>query len=252
MNKAFWFLIAAIALSWCAVQLMLDKPESHPEKRRQAVHGSDINATLTDKPVRKAGIPAVSGQNGTAGMSNVRSPKSSPGAYSENEPEEQGLETPSRSGMAGADDEIFDRQEVEDRMLEEQMAESLRSPAYLSGRSADDDPRIDTEDVDEEEESSESLNVVGLYDGDEFADGELEDDPENDMQSSIELEQDENFPAEQISKSEGWLVTEDDRVDFNELEERTLNAQIEESLRNPAYLQSISEEETIEEDSEED
>jgi hypothetical protein len=72
------------------------------------------------------------------------------------------------------------------------------------------------------------------------------------MQSSIELEQDENFPAEQISKSEGWLVTEDDRVDFNELEERTLNAQIEESLRNPAYLQSISEEETIEEDSEED
>lgn len=72
------------------------------------------------------------------------------------------------------------------------------------------------------------------------------------MRLSIEPEQDDELPRDPVSMAEKDLFIINDAFDANEVEDHSLNAQIEGSLRKPAYLQSGPDKETSEETSEED
>lgn len=238
------FLIAAILVFSFALHLMLDRPQSSIEGKQNAATRGDSRAKASEKSVRKSNQPAGSAQKETAGWPNLKLPKAPPGDYQKIDPENEKPEMPTTFGATDLDDEDIDMQAIEDQMIEDQMDETLSNPANLFGESTASTSATDPEDL-VEEEISDDLN-------NEIADGEAEDDPENNMNFSIEPEQDEDLPTEPGPMSEEELVIENDAFDANGLEEQSLNPQIEESLRNPAYLQSNHEEEIIEEESEED
>jgi hypothetical protein len=161
------------------------------------------------------------------------------------------------SGVTIDDPEILDPEEVENRILAEQLAESLRNPADLqslgeeSSEYAESDSAEDTE-VDASEEVD-----AEMLDADELADEQSEQAPDEDIALSDEevdesaLESGQSFTRPQLTES-GIEISNHGFLDPEEVEKRLLAEQLAESLRNPPYLQSNPEEEFIEETSEKD
>jgi hypothetical protein len=244
MSKPLLFLIAAVLLFSFALQLILDRPQSSIKGQQNAATRADLRAKASEKSVKKSNQPAGSAQSETAGWPNFKLPKAPPGAYQAIDPENEKPEVSTTFGVTDVDDEDGDTQETEGQLIEDQVDETLSNPLYLFGESTASTGADDPEDLVEEEISDDP--------NEEFDDAEIEDDSEKIMNFSIEPEQDEDLPTEPGPMPEEEMIIKDDAFDSIHMEEKSLNAQIEESLRNPAYLQSIAEEEIIEETSEED
>jgi hypothetical protein len=92
----------------------------------------------------------------------------------------------------------------------------------------------------QEDSSSESPSE------EEFTVSENEEDSQTETEiyiSEVEEAAPDLDPAAELAlATESGVISGDEPPDFNDIEEQTLNAQMEESLRNPAYLQSFTEE----------
>jgi hypothetical protein len=154
------------------------------------------------------------------------------------------------SGLPIDDIEVLDPEEVEKRTLAEQLAESLRNPAYLQSLDEDLSEGIEADSAEETEaDIFEEVNAE-LLDADELADDQSEQEPDEEIDESA-LESDQSFTRPQMTAS-GVEISGHGYLDPEEVEKRLLAEQLAESLRNPAYRQSNPEEELLEEIEEEE
>jgi len=242
MNRGFWFLMAAIAMSWFALDLMLDKPASFTDSQVRAGRTGERESKPLATSAEKIGIPAVSGKSETAGMSNPKMPYAPAGGFSSIGSKEVKPEMLTPAGIPVADGEAVDIQEIEDRRLAEQLAESRRNPAYLSGAYLNPSEPIDPEDSGETEETAVIEELAESLKGNELTDSGGEEEPQDDSAfHAAEANEDlskEDQSAERVYMTEAGYPIGGEIVDVAEIEERMLKAQLEESLRNPAYLQA--------------
>jgi hypothetical protein len=217
MNRGFWLFLAAVAVSFYALDQMLDSP---PAQRDGQVH------------------------------------KSSTGAFSQIASEEGPQERLTPSGDTVSDDEITDIQEIEEQMPTEQLAESLRNPAFLSMNSIQPSAPVDSEELIETEEGANAQEEVESPSEEELSDTEDEELPDDTV--TYESEPDESLPEDEdpseeiISTTEAGFPDDQENVDSEEVEEQILNEQMEESRKNPAYFRTSPQTQGPEETEEED
>ena len=217
MNRGFWLFLAAVAVSFYALDQMLDSP---PAQRDRQVH------------------------------------KSSTGAHSQTASEEGPRQRLAPSGDQAADDEITDIQEIEEQMLAEQPAEPLRNPAYLSSNSIQPSPPVDSEEIIETEEDESPQEEVESPSEEELSDTEDEEVPDDtvtyDSEPDESLPEDEDASEELIDTTEAAVSDEEEDVSIEEVEEQVLDEQMEEPRKNPAYPPTLPHMQSPEETEEED
>lgn len=154
------------------------------------------------------------------------------------------------SGLPINDPEVLDPEEVEKRILAEQLTESLRNPAYLRAT-------VDANSEEAEDTIEDTADDTEMENSDELADDQSEQEPDEEIALSDEevdesaLESDQSYMRPQQTAS-GVEISEHSYLDPAEIEKRLFAEQLAESLRNPAYLESSPDEEILEETSEED
>jgi hypothetical protein len=142
-----------------------------------------------------------------------------------------------------------DPEDVENRILGEQLAESLRNPAYLQYSGEDPPP-------DEEfagDRPAEEAIETEMAEATPEDDGESEPEDENALNAETStdapLSSHESTERPQMTPA-GVLISEQEHTDPAEIEDRLMAEQLAESQRNPAYLQTeqseLPEEEDIE------
>ena len=233
MKKGLWFLIAAISLSAFAGYLLPDRPTLFLDSQGHVENAGERISRPAATVVGKAGHPAVSSRNETAGrpvpeLAQASSSALPKIAFGKGQPE---MLTP--SGVPVSDVETVDLQEIEDRILGEQLAESLRNPAYLLATVSKVSEPIDPDDSEEMQENTDGAVSADSFEKNGFADEEIEEGP----QVADGQLPNEDQPAEHALLTEAGIPIGTEMVDLAEIEDRILNAQLEESLRNPAYLQ---------------
>jgi hypothetical protein len=245
MRNAFWFFLAAIAYSFFALHLMLDRPT--PNKDRSYYNGNSSQAKPADAKsgIGNVGFPAASGKNQAAGKPTLKASQP-PQVSPENQVENKQLGLISPSGIYVADGTMIDMQVIESQMLAEQVAESLRNPAYLLGVSIEASGQTDPEEMEEAVEDSDADQAIEVLDETKIGDSEIEEEtPDYSEYYAAEADvfsADEGKSGDHVFMTEAGIPIGSEAVDFNEIEERILNAQLEESQRNPAYLQATAEE----------
>jgi hypothetical protein len=244
MNKRFWILIPALLLSCFILYLVMVPPSSLMDKQchtgKAGEHRSDPVKTALDK----TGFPVVSGNGETTGKLNPKSPLPITDAKPQRDSESGQRDLLSNSGTPVLDG-TMDAKEREDRMIAEQLAESLRSPAYLSGMDDKRSELNDPGDAVEIQNDPEEAELTAFSGENELSDEETAEETQNHVES-FRSEPDVPLPDEDQAKernltAEAEAPIGDDPVNLEELENRTLSAQQQESLLNPAYLQSTLE-----------
>jgi hypothetical protein len=125
----------------------------------------------------------------------------------------------------------------------------LRNPAYL--QAVDEEPSEDIDPDTLEETEAEVLEDEEL--ADDPSEEEIDDEAEASDADPDEAPAESDLSAGRPQLNEaGVEISEHGSLDPEEVEERLLNEQLAESLQNPAYLQSNSEEEASEEIEEEE
>lgn len=240
-------MVAGIAVACFGLQLMLDRPDPPRESRQLAVAAGDRRANVETPPSEKSGRPAVSGKREAAGSSRTGSYGTTQRSYAQ---PTVGKEASPGFQMSdeedGIEDETSDRQDLEEQRLEEQIAESLRNPAYLAEAPPESGEPFEAEEISDDVADWQDDSFAEPPSEEELAVGEIEEDSQAEdetytsavEESAPELE----YAAERALMTESGILSDDEPPDFNDIEEQTLNAQMEESLRNPAYLQSFTEE----------
>jgi hypothetical protein len=207
MNRAFWLFLSAVSLSFFALNLMLDSPPAQRDRQVRTESSGKPKSAAAKNVQESVGFPAVSGKSQTAGKPRHKLPQTPIASNSQTASEEDQPEELTPSGDPVADGEIIDMQEVEDRMLAEQLAESLRNPANLSGASVQLSAPIDPEDSMETEEGETVLQEDESSAQDELAESEDEELPDDIV--SYPLEADESISEEgQVEEQE--YITETD------------------------------------------
>jgi hypothetical protein len=145
-----------------------------------------------------------------------------------------------------------DPEDVENRILGEQLAESFRNPAYL---------QYEGEDVPADEEIAEDTPSEGAAEAEaKMAEVSLDDgggsEAEDESTLNAETLADASFASDESAMrpqmtEAGVLISELEHPDPAELEARLMAEQLAESQRNPAYLRTEQNEQSEEEDSQE-
>jgi hypothetical protein len=249
MKARYWLLIGAILI--CAyVGDMLG--------RRAVVSNTPSKAeTSGGRQARRDGLPAAVFRNASPGK-----PASSPSQEDRAASPEiaSDVTQPERLTPAGVridDPRNLDPEEVEERILAEQLAESLRNPAYLQATA--EEPSADTgpEDSEEAEAEPPAAAAAGAVGADELSGEQSKQEPDEEasIAEADAAEQppdsDQSGERPQLTPS-GLPIDDPEKLDVEEVENRILAEQLAESLRNPAYLQSTPEESVPEETEEED
>jgi hypothetical protein len=244
MGKGFWFFFAALSLCCFSFELMLGQPPLSSDNQARTVKAGDHKAEASKTDLRKVGSPADSGKNEAVGKSTPKFPQQTlTGAFQTADFGEVKPQVPAPSGMPVPGAEAVDMQEIEDRLLEEQIAESLRRPAYLAGTYFEPSGPNDPEDFEETKEEIEESEGVEAFKDNALADAEIEEEPQDDTEAQV-LKTEGSLSGSDKS-TEGVLFTESGFPiggfinNFDEIDDKKLKAQIEESVKNPAYLQTL-------------
>jgi len=242
MKAKYLFLTGGILVcAYAGVLLVWETDHSDTRYQAEKIGGK--------APATKDGSPAAAIKGVPAKGIASRPKQDVAGPSPEIVPEVSEWEELTPSGLPAGDPGYTDPAEVENRLLTEQLAESLRNPAYL--QAVDEEPSEDIDPDTLEETEAEVLE-----------DEELADDP-SEEEIDDEAEASDADPGEATGESDlsagrpqlneaGVEISEHGSLDPEEVEERLLNEQLAESLQNPAYLQSNSEEEASEEIEEEE
>jgi len=244
MNRAFWLFLSAVSLSFFALNLMLDSPPAQRDRQVRTDSSGRPKSEAAKNVQESVGFPAVSGKSQSAGKPRHKLPQTPTASNSQTASEEDQPEELTPSEDPVADGEIIDMQEVEERMLAEQLAESLRNPAYLSGAAVQLSAPIDPEDSMETEEGATVLQEDESSAQDELAESEDEELPDDIVSYPPEEDEtisEENQVEEQEYATEADFPVDDEMVDTAEIEDQMMNAQIEESRKKPAHLQALPE-----------
>ena len=252
MNRPFWFLIAAISLSWFALDWMLDEPAPVMESRVRAEKSGERKSKPVAGITEKVGPPAASAGRQAAGKPIPQSPLASKPAESKPISKEGPPEPSTPLGVPEAELESIDMQAVEERVLAEQLAESLRNPAYLSGASLELSGLEEPEQVEEEGENPESGQASEPVDDIETGEDEIEEAPDDEVEDYASEPDATPLDEEQELMSEAEIPVDGESIDYNVEEEQVLDEQLEASQRSPAYLQVVEEEPPPEDSEEED
>jgi hypothetical protein len=237
MKTKYWLLTGAILVSAYVCTTLVwetDQSDTHfqAEKIRQRA------------PAATGGLPASAIQGVPAKGFASKPKRGASGPSPEIAPDVTEREELTPAGLPVGDPGYPDPAEVENRLLTEQLAESLRNPAYL--QAVDEEPSEDIDPDTLEETEAEVLE------DEEFVDDPGEQETAEEVAVSdadpdeAPAESDQSTGRPQLTEA-GVEISEHGSLDPAEVEKRLLNEQLAESLRNPAYLQSDSEEEATEE-----
>jgi hypothetical protein len=213
MNRAFWLFLSAVSLSFFALNLMLDSPPAQRDRQVRTESSGKPKSAAAKNVQESVGVPAVSGKSQTAGKPRHKLPQTPTASNSQTASEEDQPEELTPSGDPVADGEIIDMQEVEERMLAEQLAESLRNPAYLSGASVQLSAPIDPEgSMETEAEEGETV----LQEDESSAQDELAESVDEELPDEIvsyPLEADESISEEDQVEEQEYITETDSPSD---------------------------------------
>lgn len=239
MGKGLWFLLAAISLSCFALDMMLNRPASYNRDSQVRALNAGARKPEAIKTISgKVDFPAGSRKTETVGKSTPKlpqTPASTPPSFAF-EKEKPKLETSLEEPVSDA--KTVDMQEIEDRLLGEQIAESMRSPAYLSGVYYESSQPDDFEDAEVilKDENILVSEAIESFEENKLASSEIEEELEDDTGAKVLREA--RTEEEDLITESGFPVGSYD-VNLSEIEDQMLAAQIEESLKNPAYLKAL-------------
>jgi hypothetical protein len=233
MIRLFWVLIAVVALSWFALDLMLNRPV--------LVTNKDVKPGNTDKGqlkpsshvVRKFGSLETLGKGQATGepshqFARVSTPKGLPLPSEEGPPE---LFTP--SGFPFAELKEIDIPTIEDRLSESQLFESLRDPGYLLRNYIEGSGPTDLEVKENTEQGSDTHMATEEIEKIEMSDNEIEEEllkmTEFYSPEPNTLSADGDKFEDHISMTESGISIDVAAIDYNEIEERIYNSQLEEA-----------------------
>lgn len=239
-------LLAAVSLAWFALDMMLNRPESLTSKSSRVEKSCETQSKPAASYARKIGHPGVS-INRQAATEAVRPIiRASNSAGFKTSPEENLPKITNFSGIALDEIEMIDMREIEERTMEGQFAESLRNPAYLLGISFEDPGQTILDEVHMPNEGTEDDLPIEMLDETDIGYDEIEEEPPSQSEDSFAesggSQADEDKLGDRANMTEAGVGVNFETVDFNEVEERILSAQLRESQRNPAYLQTSAEE----------
>jgi len=240
MKTKYWFLICALLFSAYMADV-LTRRASVSKTHSKAPNGEESISRLGQQPSLADGIPGAVVQSVPPKGSRLRPKPGASGQFPEiafltAKPE---MLTP--AGLPIAESGTVNMKDIEDRILSEQLAESLRNPAYLAaafkGPLTPIDP--DNEEAGDEaqaEETPSSSEISGI--SEEGAEEKLQvESALNETDAARQLSE-ANPPAQRMRMPEaGVPISESGAVGVAEIEARMLNEQLAASLRNPAYLQ---------------
>lgn len=245
LKKIVWFIVAATSLSALASYLMLGLPTSILNGPARIENGSGRLAR-TATGVGLNTIPrAVPIQIDLDERPGPKRLQASSRMYPNHVLEKTSISEQHPLGMPPSGIETIDLQDIENRILSEQLAESLRNPAYLSAILRN---SFEPDDPDELEEAEVDSDYKETEDPLRQAEAAYEEQAEE--ESFIEddryaAEADGEFPyqdrfAERFLLTEAGTVIRTEVDDLQEIENRILEEQLAESLSYPAYQRNNS------------
>ena len=246
MSRPLLLLLAAVSLAWFALDMMLNRPASLTSKSSHVEKSCESPSKPAASYERKIGQPGVS-INRQAATEAVRPfIRVSNSAGFKTSLEENLPKITNFSGIAFDEIEMIDMPGIEERMMERQFAESLRNPAYLLGISFEEPGQITLDEVHMPNEGTEDDLSIEMLDENDIGYNEIEEESSNQSEDyfveSGESQADEGKLGDHATMTEAGVPVSFETVDFNEVEERILSVQLQESQRNPAYLQTSAEE----------
>lgn len=242
MKRGIWFLIVvAGALSAIAGYTLLDDATSFPDDPAFDANSDGRRAKPAAAEFPHPSPQAVPNPAEANRTAISKRPIALSDALARKRLEDRELGRQHPMGIAGLISEAIDPQEIEKRILTEQLDESLRNPAYLSATFGTQFEIVDPDDSEEMEEDEDSLDEAAMH----FSEHELalnDDDNEVEEESGLYLSDTGRELANEERSGERVLLTEagihlngeSESINWEEIENRRLNERLAESLGDPA------------------
>jgi hypothetical protein len=230
MKAKYWLPILTILISAYVVDMLIMQDVV---SNTNIPSENDSGKTAAAPP----GRPSVSNRNPlpakTASGINREPEDTAPeGAIIDARPEQM-----TESGLPLGEGIHPDPEEVENRILAEQLAESLRNPAYLQEIVEEPPPDEELAADTPAEEAAESEMAEATPQEEEESD--IEDESALNAETSADAPPSSDESAERPQMTEaGVLISEHEHPDPAEVEARLMAEQLAESQRKPAYLQT--------------
>ena len=250
MKAKHWLLIGAILLSAYAGDMLVRRAVVSNTHLQPEKIGRQTTAVANGLPA--AALQGVPPKEFGSRLKRGASDPSPETVSDVTEPEEL---TP--SGVPINDPGSLDPEEVENRLLADQLAESLRNPAYLQATAGAPSADIEPDTPEATEAGSPGVETAELLGAEGGADHQSEQALEeetalNDAEAAEPPPKNDQSAGRPQLTEAGVPVSEHGSLDPAEVEALLLAEQLAESLRNPAYLQPAPVESNFEETEEED
>lgn len=245
MIRLLWLLFAAVSLSWLTLDMMLDRPASVAGKSVRTQKSAENQSKPADSDEQKIDQPDAPANRPKDRQAISPFFKASNSAGLKTSSKENSPKTTSYSGIALDELERIDIRVIDDRLKEEQLAESLRNPAYLAGISFEEPGQTALDEEPESSEGTEDDQPTDRLDETDIGYNAIEEGSPSyseDYVSEIgESQADESKPENRLNMTDAGSPVSFETVDYNEIEERILSSQLQESQINPAYLKASEE-----------